>query len=68
LNVTDRAIVTAEMVNYIDYKGKAPLIKPLLDYYFNFYKNNKKKSTGSHSILTITIFDFMSVMTGEEFK
>jgi purine nucleosidase len=55
LNVTDRAIVTPEMVNYIDYKGKAPLIKPLLDYYFNFYKNNNPNIQGSpvHDAITL---------------
>nr|WP_272942945.1 nucleoside hydrolase [Bacillus bingmayongensis] len=39
LNVTQPAIVTPEMVNYIPSKGKAKLLKPLLDYYYyQFYQ------------------------------
>jgi purine nucleosidase len=55
LNVTNRAIVTPEMVNYIDYKGKAPVLKPLLDFYFNFYKKNNPSILGSpvHDAITL---------------
>jgi purine nucleosidase len=55
LNVTDRAIVTPEMVNYIDYKRKAPIIKPLLDFYYHFYKNKNPGILGSpvHDALTL---------------
>ncbi|MGA9287637.1 MAG: nucleoside hydrolase [Anaerobacillus sp.] len=39
LNVTQKAIVTPGMVNYIDSRGKAPLMKKLLDYYYEeFYQ------------------------------
>src|SRR5699024_635679 len=37
LNVTEQAIVTPEMVNYIDERGQVELVKPLLDYYYDFY-------------------------------
>jgi purine nucleosidase len=55
LNVTDRAIVTPEMVNYIDYKGKAPIIKPLLDFYYHFYKKKNPQIKGSpvHDVITL---------------
>jgi purine nucleosidase len=55
LNVTNRAIVTPEMVNYIDYKGKAPIVKPLLDFYYQFYKKNNPDILGSpvHDVLTL---------------
>ncbi|HEK9101333.1 TPA: nucleoside hydrolase [Bacillus pseudomycoides] len=39
LNVTQYSIVTPEMAEYIDAKGKAPLIKPLFDhYYYGYYQ------------------------------
>ncbi|WP_419157858.1 nucleoside hydrolase [Rossellomorea sp. BNER] len=55
LNVTDHAIVTPEMVNYIDYKGKTKLAKPLLDYYYAFYKKRNPQIKGSpiHDALTL---------------
>ncbi|MFD5853489.1 nucleoside hydrolase [Cytobacillus pseudoceanisediminis] len=55
LNVTDHAIVTPEMVNYIDYKGKAKLAKPLLDYYYAFYKKRNPQIKGSpvHDAITL---------------
>ncbi|KZE64013.1 nucleoside hydrolase [Fictibacillus phosphorivorans] len=55
LNVTDRALVTPEMVNYIDYKGKAPIIKPILDFYYHFYKSRNPSILGSpvHDAITL---------------
>lgn len=55
LNVTQYAIATPEMVNYIDNAGKAPLVKPLLDYYYDFYKKRDPNVQGSplHDVLTI---------------
>ena len=55
LNVTQYAIATPEMVNYIDQVGKAPLVKPLLDYYYDFYKKRDPNVQGSplHDVLTI---------------
>ncbi|MBY6037265.1 nucleoside hydrolase [Fictibacillus nanhaiensis] len=55
LNVTDRALVTPDMINYIDYKGKAPLVKPLLDFYYEFYKKRVPDIKGSpvHDALTL---------------
>ncbi|MBP0727163.1 nucleoside hydrolase [Bacillus sp. RG28] len=39
LNVTQNAIVTPKMVNYINTKDKTQLLKPMMDYYyFNFYQ------------------------------
>ena len=58
LNVTDRAIVTPDMVNYIDYKGKAPVIKPLLDYYYDFYKKRNPEILGS------PVHDALALMAG----
>ncbi|WP_044641212.1 nucleoside hydrolase [Risungbinella massiliensis] len=55
LNVTNRAIVTPEMVDYIHSKGKAPIIKPMLDHYYRFYKNRNPSIHGSpvHDAITL---------------
>lgn len=56
LNVTQNAIVTPSMVNYIHSKGKTDLIKPLLDfYYFNFYQKKVPGIQGSpvHDAVTL---------------
>ncbi|WP_413376669.1 nucleoside hydrolase [Alkalihalobacillus sp. 1P02AB] len=55
LNVTNRAIVTPEMVDYIDYKGQVKIVKPLLDYYYAFYKSRNPQIEGSpvHDALTL---------------
>jgi purine nucleosidase len=38
LNVTQYALITPEMINYIDVIGKSKLVKPMFDYYYQFYK------------------------------
>jgi purine nucleosidase len=55
LNVTDRAIVTPEMVDYIHAKGKASVLKPMLDYYYHFYKKRNPAIKGSpvHDAITL---------------
>lgn len=55
LNVTVHAIVTTQMVNYIAYVGKAKIVKPLLDFYYNFYKKRNPSVLGSpvHDALTL---------------
>lgn len=55
LNVTEQAIVTPEMVDYIHYIGKAKIVKPMLDYYYEFYKKRNPSVQGSpmHDVLTI---------------
>ncbi|MGE6752760.1 nucleoside hydrolase [Rossellomorea sp. NPDC071047] len=55
LNVTDHAIVTPEMVDYIEYKGRSKLVKPLLDYYYGFYKKRNPLIKGSpvHDAITL---------------
>lgn len=55
LNATNQAIVTPKMVNYIDQVGKVPLIKVLLDYYYEFYKKRNPSIQGSplHDVLTL---------------
>jgi len=56
LNVTQKAIVTPAMVNYIHSKGKTDLVKPLLDYYYyNFYQKKVLGIQGSpvHDALTL---------------
>ena len=40
LNVTQYSVITPEMAEYIEAKGKAPLLKPLFDhYYYGYYKD-----------------------------
>lgn len=55
LNVTLQAIVTPQMVDYIHSIGKAKIIKPLLDYYYDFYKKRNPAVQGSpmHDVLTL---------------
>ncbi|WP_404454162.1 nucleoside hydrolase [Virgibacillus necropolis] len=55
LNVTLQAIVTPQMVDYIANIGKAKIIKPLLDYYYDFYKSRNPTIQGSpmHDVLTL---------------
>ncbi|KKE79619.1 nucleoside hydrolase [Bacilli bacterium] len=69
LNVTSRAIVTPEMVNYIDQVGKVPLIKTLLDYYYNFYKKRDPSVQGSplHDVLTIMAVYYDDMLKYESF-
>ncbi|EOO24070.1 hypothetical protein IIU_06857 [Bacillus cereus VD133] len=64
LNVTQRAIITPEMANYIHYKGKTDLVKPLLDYYYAFYKKQIPGIQGSpvHDIMPL-----MGIMSDEMF-
>ncbi|HLR72266.1 MAG TPA: nucleoside hydrolase [Pseudogracilibacillus sp.] len=56
LNVTEHAIATPQMVDYIDQTAQGPgLVKPLLDYYYNFYKERNPEVLGSplHDVLTL---------------
>ncbi|CDO03197.1 Pyrimidine-specific ribonucleoside hydrolase RihA [Oceanobacillus picturae] len=55
LNVTEQAIATPKMVDYIDAYGPIDIVKPLLDYYYNFYKERNPSITGSplHDVLTL---------------
>lgn len=56
LNVTQTAIVTPEMVNYIHSKGKTKFLKTLLDYYYyQFYQKKVPGIQGSpvHDALTM---------------
>ncbi|MFC4023795.1 nucleoside hydrolase [Oceanobacillus longus] len=55
LNVTERAIVTPEMVDYIDEVGEVDMIKPMIDYYYDFYKTRNPNIQGSpmHDVLTL---------------
>jgi len=61
LNVTQNAIVTPEMVNQIDEFHQITrdpaglIIKPMLDYYYNFYSHSNPGIAGSpiHDFLTV---------------
>lgn len=55
LNVTSQAIATPQMVDYIAKVGNAKIIKPLLDYYYHFYKKRNPNVQGSplHDVLTL---------------
>ncbi|MBW9234421.1 nucleoside hydrolase, partial [Leptospira santarosai] len=55
LNATQKAIVTPEMVNYIDQFGKAKIIKPLMEFYTEFYKKRNPSLIGAplHDVLTL---------------
>jgi purine nucleosidase len=68
LNVTDYSIVTPEMVDYIDSKGRTELLKPLLDYYYAFYKERNPDIQGSpvHDAITIMAPLFEDMFTFKE--
>jgi len=55
LNATQKAIVTPEMVDYIDHFGKAKIIKPIMDFYYDFYKKRDPSLQGGpvHDALTL---------------
>ncbi|GAB3057368.1 nucleoside hydrolase [Virgibacillus ainsalahensis] len=55
LNVTLQAIATPQMVDYIDSVGEIDIVKPLLDYYYDFYKQRNPNVQGSplHDVLTL---------------
>ncbi|HDR7794324.1 TPA: nucleoside hydrolase [Bacillus luti] len=61
LNVTQYSVVTPEMAEYIEAKGKAPLVKPLFDhYYYGYYKDTLPHLKGSpfHDMIPIlAVFD-----------
>ena len=51
LNVTQYSIITPEMAEYIEAKGKAPLVKPLFDhYYYGYYKDTLPHLKGAPSM------------------
>jgi purine nucleosidase len=59
LNVTNQAIVTPEIVDYIVAHNQTPfkpLIKPIFDYYFEAYKKNVPGIQGApvHDVLTFS--------------
>ncbi|MCG1021089.1 nucleoside hydrolase [Sutcliffiella horikoshii] len=61
LNVTQQAILTAEMVNYIDKVNREKnnplgmIIKPMMDYYWQFYKSQIPNIPGAplHDVVTL---------------
>lgn len=55
LNVTQSAIATPQMVDYIDRVSEVKLVKPLLDYYYAYYKQRDSSVMGSplHDVLTV---------------
>ncbi|MEI4802783.1 nucleoside hydrolase [Bacillus sp. NPDC077411] len=66
LNVTQLAIVTPEMVNYIHSKGKTKFLKPLLDYYYyQFYQKKVPGIQGSpvHDVLTLIALNRDDIFT-----
>lgn len=55
LNATQKAIVTPEMVDYIDHFGKTAIFKSLMDFYTEFYQERDPTLQGSpvHDALTL---------------
>jgi len=69
LNVTKNAIVTPEMVDYIDQVGSIEIFKPMVDYYYNFYKERDESVQGSplHDVLTLMAVNNEDMFTFEEY-
>ena len=55
LNATQKAIVTPDMVDYIEQFGKTKIFKPLMEYYTRFYQERNPSLQGSpvHDALTL---------------
>ena len=55
LNATQKAIVTPDMVEYIEQYGKTKIFKPLMEYYTRFYQERDPTLQGSpvHDALTL---------------
>ncbi|SHF85838.1 nucleoside hydrolase [Ornithinibacillus halophilus] len=55
LNVTERAIATPQMVDYIDKNNPITIIKTILDFYYDFYKKRNPNVQGSplHDVVTL---------------
>lgn len=69
LNVTQNAIVTPEMVDYIDQVGTISIIKPMIDYYYDFYKKRDPSVQGSplHDVITLMAVNTEDLFTFEEY-
>ncbi|WP_026909023.1 nucleoside hydrolase [Paucisalibacillus globulus] len=69
LNVTQNAIVTPEMVDYIDQVGPIDIVKPMIDYYYDFYKERDPSVQGSplHDVLTLMAVNNGDMFTYEEY-
>ncbi len=69
LNVTRKAIATPQMVNYINQAGKAKILKPLLDYYYAFYKQRNPAISGSplHDVVTLMAVVYENMFVFERF-
>lgn len=69
LNVTQNAIVTPEMVNYIDQVGVIDIVKPMIDYYYDFYKKRDPSIQGSpiHDILPFMAVTMEDMFTFREY-
>lgn len=55
LNATQQAIVTPDMVNYIDQFGKTKILKSLMEYYTRFYQERDPSLQGApvHDVITL---------------
>lgn len=55
LNVTERAIATQQMVDYIDQVGPIDILKPMIDYYYEYYRERNPNVQGAplHDVLTL---------------
>ncbi|WP_047984118.1 nucleoside hydrolase [Ornithinibacillus californiensis] len=69
LNVTQNAIVTPDMVNYIDQVGSIEIFKPMVDYYYDFYSKRDPNVQGSplHDVLTLMAVNKEEMFTFEEY-
>lgn len=58
LNATSKAIITPQMINYIDYFDKSRVLKPLLKFYNRVYMTRDPHLKGSpvHDVLTLMAF------------
>ncbi|MGZ4032740.1 MAG: nucleoside hydrolase [Tumebacillaceae bacterium] len=63
MNVTMKSVLTHEMVNYIDARGRAPLVKPMFDFYAKFYQKTNPGLNGApiHDLFPISavVYDDM---------
>lgn len=68
LNVTEHAIVTPEMINYIEEVQELKLVKTIFDYYYSFYKKRNPNLQGApfHDVLTLMAPCYDNLLTYTE--
>ncbi|MFS0674255.1 nucleoside hydrolase [Ornithinibacillus sp. 179-J 7C1 HS] len=68
LNVTEKAIATQQMIDYIDQIGPIDIVKPMIDYYYEYYRERNPNVQGAplHDVLTLMAVNREDMFTFQE--